>query len=101
MRLGIGATSGMRPKLLRMRLRPVNDFVMDVPRQSNQPQGDPWGHRERPGADRSLLHSVVIVPPNAKSRPARPKGAPRLEQAADRVNGRFAPGPDPATRTQE
>src|SRR5665213_3467193 len=31
MRLGIGATSGMRPKLRRMRLRPVNDLGMDAP----------------------------------------------------------------------
>jgi hypothetical protein len=28
MRFGIGATSGSRPKDLRMRLRPVNDLVI-------------------------------------------------------------------------
>jgi hypothetical protein len=27
----MGATSGIRPKVLRMRLRPVNDLVMDDP----------------------------------------------------------------------
>src|SRR5215831_4465587 len=31
MRFGIGATSGIRPKFLRMRFLPVNDFAMDDP----------------------------------------------------------------------
>src|SRR5215471_6665541 len=99
MRFGIGATSGMRPKVLRIRLRPVNDFVMYVPRGSNRLPRGSLGSRERSGADRPSPYFPAILSghsnpqnrrndsllplPNAKSRPARPfTGTPRLDQAA-------------------
>jgi hypothetical protein len=48
MRFGIGATSGMRPKLLRMRFLPVNDLAMASP-QSN-PNCSMPGDKLRRGA---------------------------------------------------
>src|ERR1700704_612386 len=76
MRLGIGATSGIRPKLRRIRFRPVKDLVIAfIPHPSatgTQAPSLPW----------------------SAARLALP-GSPAQTFAANRQIGPF--GPDPAT----
>src|SRR5690349_615720 len=93
MRFGIGATSGMRPKFLRMRFLPVNDFAMDDPHfVTSMP---------RPNAealvDRKIHHTNRRPPadaPNTKSRLAqlRPGG---ISGPATGPSRRHRPGSRP------
>src|SRR6185312_3689869 len=63
MRFGIGATSGMRPKLLRMRFRPVNDLAMDAPHQKlDLTLGDACARRPAPQRRRKQLAATAPPP---------------------------------------
>src|SRR6266852_6340442 len=91
----MGATSGRRPKVLRMRLRPVNDLAMDDPhhrtlgalprrRAAAYPKiGKPVSRPESRGA---LRRSG-----NAKGRQARRARAPATGPTAGRPAGRDIP----------
>src|SRR5688572_12520533 len=93
MRFGIGATSGIRPKLLRMRLRPVNDVAIDAPRIPAIPRGRTpsrqtkiapappeassplaWARSEE-GSKRQWPDGTAFAAPRPVSRPATGKPA--------------------------
>src|SRR3546814_11625186 len=67
MRFGIGAISSIRPKFLRIRLRPVNDFAMSYPHFPSHPP-----------APAGLSVRLLLIPPlaGAQQRGPPPCGPP-------------------------
>src|SRR5215467_8378233 len=85
MRLGIGATSGMRPKFLRMRFLPVNDLAMDAPHQYRLPAV------LKTAPNSVLIHQLNLRDANGRQARALPRPGSRWPPQRRRLKRSSAP----------
>src|SRR5271166_108929 len=83
-RFGIGATSGMRPKLLRMRFFPVKDVAMHTPRCGPPKQTRSWWLGD-PTRAASTRYATFVPSPAASLRQRRQNPACAITRAPGSV----------------